>query len=180
VARTGVYEHNSVRVCTAEVSGSNPLRSTTRLRSGAGLLCGGRPAEEPPKWPRANIRLTNGSSRRPSGWSDWERLWFPEITVVAPDDHSNDGKNLEQFRSGDVAGNLEVAKEVTVLIDTTPPEVVAVLRAEAVHGHRAVIDFKVTGMLSPKMQVEAVVFDSAGTEVHKASSGGCGSNASTI
>jgi hypothetical protein len=107
----------------------------------------------------------------PSGWSDWVRLWFPEITIVAADDHSDDGKNLAQFRSGDVAGNVEVAKQVTVLIDTTPPTVVAVLKADAVRGHRAVIDFKVTDKLSPKMQVEAVVSDSAGRKVRRASSG---------
>jgi hypothetical protein len=107
----------------------------------------------------------------PSGWSDWEHLWIHEIGIVASDDHSDDGKNLVQFRSADVAGNVEAAKQVTVLIDTTPPTVVAVLKAKAVRGHRAVIDFKVTDRLSPKMQVEAVVFDSAGVKVRNVSSG---------
>ena len=108
------------------------------------------------------------------GWQDWTKVdpSDPAVDVLAPRNHGNDGKTVVQYRSADKAGNVEdPPKEVTALIDTTPPTVVAVLPAKAVHGHRAVIDFKVTDRLSPKTQVQAAVFDSAHKAVRVANSG---------
>jgi len=113
-------------------------------------------------------------SLSPTGWGDWRKLdpSDPAVDVLAPKNHGNDGKTVVQYRSADEAGNVEdPPKEVTVLIDTTPPKVVAVLSAEAVPGHRTVIDFKVTDRLSPKMRVQAAVFDAARKAVRVASSG---------
>ena len=52
------------RLCTAEVRGSTPLRSTKVFHAHEQAFW--RPSGHvvnPPKWPRANIRQTNGSSR---------------------------------------------------------------------------------------------------------------------
>ena len=63
-APAGAYYHYSVRVCSAEVRGSTPLRSTSshHAHEQAFLHPSGR-VVNPPKWPRASIRLKNGSSR---------------------------------------------------------------------------------------------------------------------
>lgn len=44
-----------------------------------------------------------------------------QVTVLAPADHSWDGERSVQYRSRDLAGNVEAAKGVIVKIDTTPP-----------------------------------------------------------
>ena len=44
-----------------------------------------------------------------------------QVTVTAPIDHSNDGLHTVYYRSVDAAGNVEAAKSLVVMIDTTPP-----------------------------------------------------------
>jgi len=48
-----------------------------------------------------------------------------EVTIAAPDDHSNDGIHTLSFYATDNAGNAEAPQTVSVKIDTTPPTTTA-------------------------------------------------------
>jgi len=104
----------------------------------------------------------------------WHLLWGRWIegsryVVPASGDHSDDGDRTVQYRSVDLAGNVEKEKQVKVLIDTRAPKV-TVQPAAARHDKTAVIKFKVQDQLSPQVKVLAEVLDAAGTVVNSATS----------
>ena len=96
--------------------------------------------------------------------------WTPGTTFVvpAPADHSQDGDRIVQFRSTDVAGNVETARRAEVRIDTRKPRV-KVDDAVAHPGQRALVTFHVQDGWSPKIKVMAKILK-RGTPVHKATS----------
>ena len=100
-------------------------------------------------------------------WGPWTK--GPTYVVPASGDHSDDGDRTVQYRSVDLAGNVEKEKQVKVLIDTRAPKV-TVQPATARHDKTAVIKFKVQDQLSPQFKVLAEVLDAAGTVVHSATS----------
>jgi hypothetical protein len=105
----------------------------------------------------------------------WMPLWGPwekglRFVVPAAVSHADDGDRQVQYRSVDLAGNVEKAKQVTVLIDTRAPRVKEVLPATVSRGHTAVIKFKIVEGLSPQIRVEAAVLDTADKVRHSASS----------
>jgi len=104
----------------------------------------------------------------------WPLLWGRWVegsryVVPASADHSDDGDRTVQYRSVDLAGNVEKAKQVKVLIDTRAPKV-TVQPATARHDKTALIKFKVQDQLSPQVRVLAEVLDAARTVVHSATS----------
>jgi streptogramin lyase len=98
-------------------------------------------------------------------WGRW--VQGSPYVVPASVDHSDDGDRTVQYRSVDLAGNVEKEKQVTVFIDTRAPKVTAVLPATARHDKTAVIKFKVQEQLSPTLKVHAEVLDVRGI-VHTA------------
>jgi hypothetical protein len=96
--------------------------------------------------------------------------WTPGTTFVvpAPSDHSQDGDRMVQFRSVDVAGNIEAARRAEVRIDTRKPRV-TVDDAVAHPGQRALVTFHVRDAWSPKVKVIAQILKGS-TVVHKATS----------
>ena len=101
-------------------------------------------------------------------WGPWERGLRFVVPAVAS--HADDGDRQVQYRSVDLAGNVEKAIQVTVLIDTRAPKVTAVLPASVIRGRTAVIKFKVVEGLSPQIRVKAAVLDAAGKVRHSAAS----------
>ena len=97
--------------------------------------------------------------------------WVNGSTFVVPASasHADDGDRLVQYRSVDLAGNIEKAKQVKVLIDTTAPRV-NVQPASGTRNRRVVIKFKVVEQLSPQIRVDAAVLDKQGHVVHSAKS----------
>lgn len=73
----------------------------------------------------------------------------PLVVVPAPKDHSNDGLHTVEYRSVDMAGNLEPFKRVQVGIDTTPP-VTSVAGAEVVRGSTFKPRYRVDDATSPR------------------------------
>ena len=93
-----------------------------------------------------------------------------QATVPAPSNHDGDGRVSVRYRSVDRAGNLERYQSVTVRIDTEEP-VVFVERTKVVKGRRAVVRFRASDLLSPKLRVIATVETPAGNVLHRATSG---------
>ena len=100
-------------------------------------------------------------------WGPWTK--GPTYVVPASGDYSDDGDRTVQYRSVDLAGNVEKERQVTVLIDTRAPKV-TVQPAAARHDKTAVIKFKVQDQLSPQFMVLAEVLDARGKVVHSATS----------
>ena len=86
-------------------------------------------------------------------------------TVAAPASHAGDGVHTISYRSTDVAGNTETAKQVTVKVDTTGP----VTAAKATSGRRGraiTLRYSITDNLSPKATaIRIVVRNSRGAAV---------------
>ena len=68
VTHADTYWQNGRRLCTAEVSGSNPLRSTSSLGLFAGVLRFHEALASASKCPSANILQTNGLAEGGSRW----------------------------------------------------------------------------------------------------------------
>jgi len=66
------------------------------------------------------------------------------LQVGAPADHSNDGVHLIEYRSVDVAGNVEPVKTRRVRIDTRRPKTRVTRKMSVRRGRRAVVRFRVT------------------------------------
>ena len=92
-------------------------------------------------------------------------------TIAAPADHSDDGQHNLSYRSTDAAGNVELAKSVTVRIDTEGPTT----SAQAAGGRRGQIipiTYRVDDTLSPVgTDVSIVVRNSRGKVVKNFSAG---------
>ena len=105
-----------------------------------------------------------------------------EWTFPASSDHSGDGEWLVEYRSVDIAGNVEEAKQVTVRIDTGVPVVTVKptvpsqndkVVVTAVQGKRATIAFAVQDRLSPAFKFTGYIYargNVSDVQVHYASS----------
>ncbi len=91
--------------------------------------------------------------------------------VAAPADHSGDGQHTLAYRSTDAAGNMELAKSLTVKIDTEGPTTSA-KAAEGRRGQATVVTYRVDDKLSPSAtSITIVVRNSHGAVVKRFAEG---------
>jgi hypothetical protein len=86
----------------------------------------------------------------------WRSLGYPTYNALRfapPADHSFDGVHTLWYRAADVAGNIEMAKSVTLKFDTRGPSTTAPVAAGARHGARATLRYRVNDALSAKATV---------------------------
>jgi DNA-binding beta-propeller fold protein YncE len=118
-------------------------------------------------------------------WGPWLRAFEPgkesELIVPASSDHSDDGEHLIEYRSVDLAGNVEKAKQVKVLIDTGKPQVTLRPTATAQPGEvlitataskKAVVKFTVQDRLSPEIRYVGYVLDRRGVRAVRSAASG--------
>jgi hypothetical protein len=100
-------------------------------------------------------------------WSAWVR--GSTYLVPASADHSDDGDRSVEFRSADLAGNVEKKRKVVVRIDTTPPRV-RVFPATVTSGRKGKVTFRVTDQLSPEVRVQLQVENANGDSLYQTTS----------